>query len=246
MSGLKDLGPTTALINIFAVVAGVSWSPIYDLHASTVNGKTSSTVSLVHGAHITQKTGEDWSNVALTLSTGTSQALKILSIPTLSPLRLAAVPPPRPNSRSRCDHFYHPCRHPIARTPPIPHPPPSTYYSHNTTDVDIPLAAEPVYNEPVQWATNEPGSAATVLDGNPLALAYRIQGAAKLPSDGLPHRVMIATLTLEADIKYVYVPRMENSALIEASVKNTSEYELLEGSMVYSWMVNTWQKRRLG
>ena len=42
---------------------------------------------------------------------------------------------------------------------------------------------------------------------------------------------MIATLTLEADIKYVYVPRMENSALIEASVKNTSEYELLEGSM---------------
>ena len=68
-----------------------------------------------------------------------------------------------------------------------------------------------------------------MLDGNPLALAYRVQGDATLPSDGLAHRVAVVTLSLEAELKYVCVPKMNKSAFIEASVKNTSEYELLAG-----------------
>ena len=68
-----------------------------------------------------------------------------------------------------------------------------------------------------------------MLDGNSLALAYHIQGPATLPSDGLAHRLAITTLALEAELKYVCVPKMNKSVFIEASVKNTSEYELLAG-----------------
>ena len=78
-----------SLLVRYAVVGGVSWRPSYDLHATTVDGHTSPEVSLVYCANITQTTGEDWNNVALTLSNASSQTLKSLSVPTLSPLTLA-------------------------------------------------------------------------------------------------------------------------------------------------------------
>ena len=83
--------------------------------------------------------------------------------------------------------------------------------------------------EPVRWASSAPRNATVALDGNQLALLYHIQGDATLPSDGLAHRLAITTLALEAELKYVCVPKMNKSVFIEASVKNTSEYELLAG-----------------
>ena len=66
-------------------------------------------------------------------------------------------------------------------------------------------------------------------DRNPLALAYRVEGDVTLASDGLAHRIAIATLPFPAELKYVCVPRLNTAVFIEASVKNTSEYELLAG-----------------
>ena len=71
------------------MVREVDWSPVYDLHATTVDERTSSDVSFLYTARIIQKSGEDWSNVKLTLSTANSQMHKALSIPTLSARTLA-------------------------------------------------------------------------------------------------------------------------------------------------------------
>ena len=67
------------------------------------------------------------------------------------------------------------------------------------------------------------------LDRGPLSLAYRVEGAATLPSDGMPHRIVVAALEFAAELRYVCVPRKNLAAYIEARVKNTSEYELLPG-----------------
>ena len=69
-------------------MTGVTWTPYYDLHASTSDGKPASNVSLHYCANITQNTGEDWNNTTLTLSTANSQALRSLSVPKVDPLRL--------------------------------------------------------------------------------------------------------------------------------------------------------------
>ena len=50
-----------------------------------------------------------------------------------------------------------------------------------------------------------------------------------LASDGLAHRIAIAVLDFQAELKYVCAPRVNTAVFIEASVKNTSEYELLAG-----------------
>jgi len=52
--------------NLSYVVANASWYPSYDIRAKNVN----SPVTIVYKANISQKSGEDWRNVKLSLSTG--------------------------------------------------------------------------------------------------------------------------------------------------------------------------------
>jgi hypothetical protein len=75
-------------------VGDTSWEPTYELHASTVNGKPSSAVSLHYRAKIKQETGEDWSNTALTLSTVSSDTTT-KNIPILKSLKIR----PRPGGK---------------------------------------------------------------------------------------------------------------------------------------------------
>jgi len=76
ISNLRDL-----------VVGNVSWEPTYTLHASTENGKPSSTVTLQYRARVKQSTGEDWTDTALTLSTVASDATT-QSIPHLKSMEI--------------------------------------------------------------------------------------------------------------------------------------------------------------
>ena len=70
------------------MISGVTWRPFYDLHATSVDGQPSRDVSVRYCVAITQSTGEDWENMALTLSTASSQALRQLTVPALSPHKI--------------------------------------------------------------------------------------------------------------------------------------------------------------
>lgn len=76
---------TTCLV--ISVVHGASWAPSYELHATTVSGKPSSSVSLHYRATITQSTGEDWTDVALTLSTASMDQAD-QQVPSIHALRI--------------------------------------------------------------------------------------------------------------------------------------------------------------
>ncbi|KAG8898345.1 hypothetical protein FRC01_010939, partial [Tulasnella sp. 417] len=71
----------TAELRITYVVNGASWTPAYEIRATTdTNGQLNETVSLHYKAAITQNTGEDWKNTKLTLNT-TSPALARVTLP---------------------------------------------------------------------------------------------------------------------------------------------------------------------
>ena len=219
-----------SLTLICLVVGGVSWRPSYDLHAITIDGNTSRAVSLLYCANITQRTGEDWNNITLTLSTANSQTLQGLSVPTLAsvtltPLHstLARRPPRRPPTE--CD------------TVPEDFTPPSRFYSRSPSPLidQSPPEVYPAYRGPAPVPAQAPPDGwipthgAAVSDHNPFAIAYRVEGDVTLASDGLAHRIAIAALTFDAELQYVCVPRLNTAVFIEASVTNTSEYELLAG-----------------
>ncbi|KDN36039.1 hypothetical protein RSAG8_11125, partial [Rhizoctonia solani AG-8 WAC10335] len=65
------------------VVSNASWTPIYEIRASVSSSPNSpSSIALHYRASLTQATGEDWPEVALTLSTATPY--RGASMPTLS------------------------------------------------------------------------------------------------------------------------------------------------------------------
>lgn len=83
----------------------------------------------------------------------------------------------------------------------------------------------------VEELTTALGQPTSVVHESPFALTYHVDGASDVPSDGLPHQVSVARLPLEANIFHVAVPKMQPVAYIEASVKNTSDYRLLPGTV---------------
>ncbi|KAH0585650.1 hypothetical protein H2248_008872 [Termitomyces sp. 'cryptogamus'] len=78
--------PSVVDLKLTYVVGNVSWTPTYELHAKAENGKPLSTVALHYRARVSQSTGEDWTNVSLTLSTNSDTIAK--RIPQLMPVKL--------------------------------------------------------------------------------------------------------------------------------------------------------------
>ncbi|OSC98499.1 hypothetical protein PYCCODRAFT_1375112 [Trametes coccinea BRFM310] len=77
-----------AELKLTYLVSGVMWRPFYDLHATTIDGQPSNDVSMRYCATIVQRTGEDWNDTTLTLSTADAQAQRQMSVPPLQPLKI--------------------------------------------------------------------------------------------------------------------------------------------------------------
>ncbi|KAH9010280.1 hypothetical protein EDB85DRAFT_1299068 [Lactarius pseudohatsudake] len=68
-----------------------------------------------------------------------------------------------------------------------------------------------------------------VVHESPLALTYHIEGASRMPSDGVPHQLAVAMLPFSATLQHVAVPKARPVTYLHATVRNTSDYRLLAG-----------------
>lgn len=85
ISADKDI--TTDVQFKYQVNAGAAgWSQQYDAHLNTTSGLDKSALKIIRNASIHQRTGEDWSNIKLSLST--SSPAQGTAAPNLDPLRL--------------------------------------------------------------------------------------------------------------------------------------------------------------
>ncbi|KAH9174779.1 hypothetical protein EDB89DRAFT_2241545 [Lactarius sanguifluus] len=210
------------------LVQHATWSAAYELHATTDTGVPSPSVSLHYRARITQSTGEDWTDVALTLSTA-DMNLSTQSIPTLIPTKIC--PPKNPSERFRPSTNGQ--SRPVARRSPRrllrfaappqePEPQPALALAgdgwqavdRDTTDSDeLTPIAEPT----------------AVVHESSLALTYHIEGASRVPSDGVPHQLAVAVLPFSATLQHVAVPKARPVTYLHVTVRNTSDYRLLAG-----------------
>jgi hypothetical protein len=73
-----------------AVVSGASWSPVYDLHATSdeESGRPLPSVGLHFRAGVTQSTGEHWGDTSLSLSTANFDSFG-QTLPDFKSLRIA-------------------------------------------------------------------------------------------------------------------------------------------------------------
>ncbi|KAI0636279.1 hypothetical protein C8Q77DRAFT_637351 [Trametes polyzona] len=223
---------TKAELRLSYLVSGVGWKPYYDLHATTAGGRPSADVSMLYCATITQESGEDWADTMLTLSTATSQAQRKLSVPTLAPLiikpkisNLAALPTGgvlittdnvQPGGARSGTQSVRNSMHAM----------PCSLEQSTKDTTRVSLARETPISA-MNWATSN--APVSIASRSALSVAYHIDGAVSLPSDGEAHRLTVATLAFKAALQYVCVPFETQAAFIVGTVKNTSEYDLLAG-----------------
>lgn len=88
-------GADEAAVRLNYLVAGATWSPSYNLRASEENDD----ITVEYNASVTQMSGEDWTDVAMTLSTATPSL--VAAAPKLEPLAIRLTAPKPASSSGR-------------------------------------------------------------------------------------------------------------------------------------------------
>lgn len=184
-------------------LGGASWSPSYDARVAS----SERTVNLGYFGIVRQNTGEDWKNVALTLSTARPGLGG--SAPQISPWNLDVYVPrvsmPRSDER----------REMMAKSA-MP-----AAVNMQTLTSNIAGAAE-MYDAVSASATIE--AAAT-------SASFKIATTSTIPSDNSPQKVPITSAKLTAQPEYLTVPKLQTTAFLTSKVFNNTEFPLLAGAM---------------
>lgn len=227
-------GDGEAELSLTYLVSQAWWNPQYDLRADIASdSKSDSTVTVHYRASISQKTGEDWDGVALTLST--ASPLLGTDIPKLTPVwisersktqnfarrprKSAAIPMPRYRMQVSSEDEMD-----LTEPPPIivAASGPGSYYGGFSANAP----SQPPNFFPVQGTTATEGAMSTT---------FSIPGLSSIPSDSQDsqqtHKVSIAELkfTSGIELEWIAVPKEVASAFLRCKVKNTMQYLMLPG-----------------
>ena len=177
------------------------WGALYDMRLT--ESETPS-LQLSYLGQVTQRTGEDWNDVALMLSTARPSLAAIQ--PELQPWYLSAYLPPVP----------------VARGAKL----------MQVTAAPAPVAAPPKMAEEVSFAVREvemEAPTAQVEGGEGSSVTFRLPQTASIPSDGTPHKVSVATVDLPLRLDFISAPKLAEAAYRWAKITNRSDFLLLPG-----------------
>jgi len=196
---LSVTNPGSLKVVFSYILPGAGWRALYDIRAMPDDGE----VEITEYAEIVQRTGEDWSDVSLSVSTarpsigGTPPKFNPIYLVFYSP-----PPPPAPRALYRAEGM-------VAAPPPAPAPGTTGAYEEEET-------AEAVVE------TAQAQHAGT-------AVFFEIKQKKDIPSDGEPHRVAISVDRLKADFDHASWPEAKAMAFLRAKIKNNTGHALIAG-----------------
>ncbi len=193
-------------LSLSYTVPGASWTPSYDARVNS-NEKT---IALAYHGLVRQNTGEDWKDVALTLSTAR---------PSLG----GAAPEVRPWTVDVFDPRVVPVAMPLASR------------EMRMRSAAAPAAAGGVLMQAMSDAPAELAKdasfAAARIDQTATSASFKISAPSSVPSDNSPQKIPVTTAALAANPEYLTTPKLQPAAFLTAKVANTSEFPLLGGAM---------------
>ena len=188
-------------------VPGASWSPSYDARVLS----TERAVALGYFGIVRQNTGEDWKDVALTLSTarpGLGGAAPQLTAWNLDVFQPRPVPVPYAERREMMAKAAAPA-------------------GVNMQTLTTNIAMDEFEADKLKDA----GVASATIEAGATSASFKIAVASSIPSDNSPQKVPITAARLNAQPEYLTVPKRQATAYLTAKVYNNSEFPLLAGAM---------------
>jgi len=204
-------------IELTYLVANAGWEPIYNVRGTLDQQST----TIEYDAMLAQRTGEDWNNVALTLST--AQPAVAANPPAIQPWFVDVFIPPPP-------------------------PPPGGFSGRTAASKSIDAAAAPVESaappSPMDRSDGRGGDAqnqafrdamklaedASVNDAGGAAVTFALPRTVTVKTNAdRSQRTRIATINATPDFVHVAVPLLTESVYLRGRIKNTGSYQLLPG-----------------
>jgi uncharacterized protein (TIGR02231 family) len=199
------------VIELSYLIPGAEWHPRYDARVDVASGR----VGLTQQAIVTQRTGEDWSQVALALSTARPSAA--VRLPDDPPPWYLDIYKPTPIMATAAPRMM------AAR-----HAAPMGGATSGDTFAQMQALTAAASAPPVM---EEAALATAEMEQSGMAQLFRIPGSVDVPSDGSPHTLGIGEYPLPARIDYVSEPAIAEGAHLRASATNTSGRVLLPGEL---------------
>jgi uncharacterized protein (TIGR02231 family) len=202
-------GAGRAVVEVEYLVGGATWRPVYDLRA----GQDLTSVALAYRAVVSQRSGEDWSDVDLTLSTARPHLGA--APPPLYAMHLQFPPPAEAEllevARRR---FGEPRR--FDKT-----------VGGEKDEADLEAGKSVLGFAATGLAPSAPAVASVEERG--ISVQFRIPRRETVPSDGEEHAVLVGEAALELTPEYFAAPKAAERVFLTAKTKNTSAFPLLAG-----------------
>ncbi len=203
--------PLEADFTIRYQVAGANWMPLYDARLQTGTKTTIAKMDLARRAAITQRSGENWDNVTLQLSTS-------------RPAQGASAP----NLETQIVDF-EPAVKPVAAPAPMAKARrPENIQDEAKSDVSELQAGAPMQttslDEPQVIAETE-----AALVSAPFDVTFAVPGKVSVTGNGDAKRVVLMTDALEPALSSRTVPKIDTNAYLYARLKSPKGTPLLPG-----------------
>lgn len=205
-------GPVQAALKLRYRIEAARWSPVYEARVDT-GGRASSkaALTLIRRAKIEQWSGEDWDNVALTLST--AQPSRGTDAPILTPLR-AVIQEPRPIASRGLSMDA-----PVAAEAMVE---PAMAPAASRMSVGGALARS---------APRRAIRTQAAISANAFQATYSITGRTDVATGGREKTVRIDALDAEADLERRVVPASQTTVFLRGQFSVPSERRFLAGEL---------------
>jgi len=197
---------TKATFRVTYAVRNARWLPLYDARLDTGGKDRKPQLELVRRAEVTQSTGEDWSNVALGVST--VRIARGGSAPELGSLVAQYPQVPKPRAIGGLADMPAPASAPMLR---------KVEAARSREDLDL-----PAQRADEQQAVAEIGD---------FQATFKIAGRVSLGAAEGAKSLRIASMSVPADLAVRAAPVQDPTAFLEASFKQTDDTTLLPGKV---------------
>jgi uncharacterized protein (TIGR02231 family) len=194
----------SANLEISYMLYNAGWTPQYDVHASGESNK----ITLTSYGIVRQRTGENWNDAKLVLSTARPQLGTAL--PELDPWILQILQPM-----------------PMAASAPVPMRDMANkrqVMAESRSNIAMPESQSATELEAVQLMQS-------TIETRGFSAVFKVPGTTTVPSDGEPHRCTISRQEMDSVREYTATPKLMPGAFVKAKVKNANPAPLLPGAL---------------